>query len=88
MLPNLAQNIELILLQEFIYDAAVIQGFSTPTSLCFALLRNLTTQKRDSLTPVQAVHKPAATTPLYSPHSFLLLSFENVRSQRAKQSEE
>lgn len=61
MLSNLSQKIEPILPQEFIYDVGIIQGFS---SLFFALLCNLTTQKRDLLTPVQAVHKPTATTPL------------------------
>lgn len=64
MLSNLSQKIEPILPQEFIYDVGIIQGFSSPSSLFFALLCNLTTQKRDLLTPVQAVHKPTATTPL------------------------
>lgn len=65
MLSNLAQKIELILLQVFIYDVDVIQRFSTPTSLCFALLCFVTSQcRKGSLTPAQAVHKPAATTPL------------------------
>lgn len=83
MPPNLAQKTEPILLQGFICDVGVIQGFPSPTSLLFALFCNLTRQRRGSLTPAQAVHKPAAT-----PHSFLLLSFENVRSQRAKQPED
>lgn len=42
MLSNLAQKVELLLLQEFIDDVDVIQGFPSPTSLFFAVFCNLT----------------------------------------------